>query len=440
MWSRAFRLLMVTACGVGGSLVNFAAQAIIAARFGAGQNVDTYVFSLGLPTFLAGLLATCVSYIAVPEITRAVASPEHERQLSGQLLKGIAILAVALALGALPALLLQPALLLPTGSTIRDQPQLPLLIILAWTTGGIQLINALLIARLNAVGRQITAAMLSLPPGVVSILVLLTVPIHAIWVAAVGVMMGTLVVTLVGWLVQRDHFDCRSRSQPRGTAVVAIRSSVWMSVLALTCFSSYAVIDSFWAPRTGQGALAALGYAQRILIGAGNLVILGPSAIAVPMLARIAVNGDIVRFRRTLTLIVLGVGGAAGLIALGIFGFSDQIVSVLFQRGAFNAAASQQVASALAHLAPGMAAMLVGVMLMRAIFCIPNSFRHAAMIGVGWSVLYFILSGVLAGRGVTGIADAYSLAWITTAVLGSVILWRRAGTLQRAAGAETSSC
>ncbi len=440
MWSRAFRLLMVTACGVGGSLVNFAAQAIIAARFGAGQNVDTYVFSLGLPTFLAGLLATCVSYIAVPEITRAVANSEHERQLSGQLLNGIAILAAALALGALPALLLQPALLLPPGSTIRGQPQLPLLIILAWTTGGIQLINALLIARLNAVGRQITAAMLSLPPGVVSILVLLTVPIHAISVVAIGVMMGTLVVTLVGWLVQRGHFDCRSRSQPRGTAVVAIRSSVWMSVLALTCFSSYAVIDSFWAPRTGQGALAALGYAQRILIGAGNLVILGPSAIAVPMLARIAVNGEIVQFRRTLTLIVLGVGGAAGLIALGIFGFSDQIVSVLFQRGAFDAAASQQVASALAHLAPGMAAMLVGVMLMRAIFCIPNSFRHAAMIGVGWSVLYFILSGVLAGRGVTGIADAYSLAWITTAVSGSVILWQRAGTLQRAAGAETSAC
>ncbi|WP_244650450.1 lipid II flippase MurJ [Sphingomonas sp. CFBP 13706] len=431
---------MVTGCGVGGSLVNFAAQAIIASRFGAGQNVDTYVFSLGLPTFLAGLLATCVSYIAVPEITRATADPEHERRLSGRLLRGILVLAATLGLGALPALLLQPALLLPTGSTIRDQPQLPLLIILAWTTGGVQLVNALLIARLNAVGRQITAAMLSLPPGIVSILVLLTIPLHAIWVVAAGVLTGTLAVTLVGWWVQRDRFCWRSGSQTSGAAIVAIRSSVWLSVVALTCFSSYAVIDSFWAPRTGQGALAALGYAQRILIGAGNLVILGPSAIAVPILARIAVNGDVVRFRQTLALIVLSVGGAAGLIALGILGFSDEIVFLLFQRGAFDAAAAQQVASALAHLAPGMAAMLVGVMLMRAIFCIPDSFRHAAIIGLGWSVLYFALSGVFAKRGVTGIADAYSLAWITMAVVGSVILWQRAGALQSAGGVETSSC
>lgn len=431
---------MVTACGVGGSLVNFAAQAIIAARFGAGQNVDTYVFSLGLPTFLAGLLATCVSYIAVPEIARAAVDPERERQLSSRLLGGATVLAAGLALGAVPALFLQPALLLPSGSTIRDQPQLPLLIVLAWMTGGVQLVNALLIARLNAMGRQITAAMLSLPPGLVSILVLLMVPVRAIWIVAIGVLMGTLAVTLIGWWVQRGHFSWRPRLRHDEAATVAIRSSAWLSVVALTCFSSYAVIDSFWAPRTGQGALASLGYAQRILIGAGNLVILGPSAIAVPMLARIAGNGDTASFRRALALIVLGVGGGAGVIALGIFSFSDQIVALLFQRGAFDAAAARQVASALSHLAPGMAAMLIGVMLMRAIFCIPDSFRHAATIGLGWSVLYFALSGLLAGRGVTGIADAYSLAWAMTAVVGSMILWQRAATLQDAGRTGISSC
>ncbi|MCY1164803.1 murein biosynthesis integral membrane protein [compost metagenome] len=440
MWSRAFRLLMITGCGVGGSLVNFAAQAIIASRFGAGQNVDTYVFSLGLPTFLAGLLATCVSYIAVPEIARVADDPERERQVSGRFLGGILLLAVAMALGAVPALFLQPTLLLPPGSTIRDQPLLPLLITLAWTTGGVQIVNALLIARLNAVGRQITAAMLSLPPGIVSILVLLTVPVRAISIVAVGVLVGTMVVTLIGWGVQRGHFAWHRGSQPGGAATVAIRSSAWLSVVALTCFSSYAVIDSFWAPRTGQGALASLGYAQRILIGAGNLVILGPSAIAVPMLARIAAHGDVAQFRRTLALIVLGIGSGAGLIALGIFGFSGKIVSLLFQRGAFDADAARQVASALAHLAPGMAAMLIGVMLMRAIFCIPDSFRHAAALGLGWSVLYFALSGLFARRGVTGIADAYSLAWAMTAGGGSVILWQRAGTLHGAGRTKTSSC
>ncbi len=440
MWSRAFRLLMVTGCGVGGSLVNFIAQAIIAAKFGAGQNVDAYVFSLGLPTFLAGLLATCVSYIAVPEIARVAADPERERRLSGQLLTGIVMLAAGLALGAIPALFLQPALLLPAGSAIHDHPQLPLLILLAWATGAVQLVNALLIARLNATGRQVTAAMLSLPPGVMSVVILLTVPVDAVWIVAVGVLAGTLTVTLIAWGLQRGCFRWRSSSSPEKSQNFTIRYSAWLSVVALTCFSSYAVIDSFWAPRTGQGALAALGYAQRILIGAGNLVILGPSAIAVPMLARIAASGDTARFRRVTTLILVGVGGSAGIIALGIFSFAGPIVSLLFQRGAFDAAAADQVASALAHLAPGMAAMLIGVMIMRAIFCIPDSFGRAAMIGLGWSVLYFLLSGLLAGRGVTGIADAYSIAWIVTAVAGSAILWQRADALRSADQAGASAC
>lgn len=440
MWSRVVRLSIVTGCGIGGSLVNFMAQAIIAARFGAGQNVDAYVFSLGLPTFLAGLLATCTSYIVVPEIARVANDPEREKDLSGRLLVVVCTIAALLALTALPAILMQPALLLPAGSTIHDQPQLSLLIILAWVTGGVQLINALLISRLNAVGRQVTAATLSLPPGIFSVIILLTVPTNSIWIVAIGVLIGTLTVSLVGWSIQRNHFTWRSRASVSGTASPPIPRSAWLSVIALTCFSSYAVIDSFWAPRVGPGALASLGYAQRILIGAGNLVILGPSAIVVPMLARLAAQNDARGFRRVISMIGLGVGGGGAVIAISIVFFAGPLVSLLFKRGAFDTAAAKQVASALAHLAPGMAAMLIGVMVMRAIFCIPNSFRLAAGIGLGWSVLYFLLSGLFVGRGVVGIANAYSIAWIITSAAGCLILWKRSASLRIVEKLEHSTC
>lgn len=440
MWSRVVRLSLVTGCGVGGSIVNFLAQAIIAARFGAGQNVDAYVFSLGLPTFLAGLLATCVSYIVVPEIARVASDPERERALSGKLLVVVCTIAALLALTALPAVLIQPSLLLPAGSTIRDHPQLSLLIMLAWATGGLQLINALFISRLNAVGRQVIGATLSLPPGILSVIVLLTVPTNSIWIVAIGVLLGTLTVTLIGWSIQRTHFSWRSRASASGAAPTPIPRSAWLSVIALTCFSSYAVIDSFWAPRVGSGALASLGYAQRILIGAGNLVILGPSAIVVPMLARLAAQNDARGFRKIIAVIGLGVGGGGAVIATCIVFFASPLVSLLFKRGRFDSAAAAQVASALAHLAPGMAAMLIGVMVMRAVFCIPNSFRLAAGIGLGWSILYFLLSGLFVERGVVGIADAYSTAWITTSVVGSLMLWKRSASLGIVENSERSKC
>jgi putative peptidoglycan lipid II flippase len=200
-------------------------------------------------------------------------------------------------------------------------------------------------------------------------------------------------------------------------------------VIALTCFSSYAVIDSFWAPRAGQGVLSSLGYAQRILIGAGNLVIIGPSAIAVPFLARIVAAGDDKAFRQAVIKIVLGVATCGGCIALVLSYWSDPIVSLLFQRGAFAHSAVHMVASALAHLAPGMAAMLIGVILMRAFFCVPGSYGWSAAIGLSWSVLYFSLSGLFVRRQAVGLADAYSLSWGITILAASIILWKRSALI-----------
>jgi putative peptidoglycan lipid II flippase len=310
------------------------------------------------------------------------------------------------------------------------------LIALAWLTAAVQVINGLLIARLNAVGRQIFAAILSLPPGLASIAILIAVPGEGIWIAAAGVLFGTIGVTAIALAVQRESFLWRWPAL-RSLRDLRVSRSAWLSVVALTCFSSYAVIDTFWAPRAGQGVLSGLGYAQRILIGAGNLVIIGPSAIAVPFLARIAASGDKRAFRWATLKIVLGVALCGGGIAILLSNRSDLIVSVLFQRGAFAPSAVRLVASALKHLAPGMAAMLIGVILMRALFCLPGSYVWSAVIGLGWSALYFSLSGVFLARQATGLADAYSLAWVITILAASIILWKRSAAIGEAGAART---
>lgn len=426
MGSHTIRLLVITGFGVGGSIVNFIAQAVIAYRFGSGLDVDTYAFSLGMPTFVSGLLAICVSYVAVPALAGLAEKPGESRELSGAMLAIVVAIALLLAFAAIPAMLWQPALLLPEGSTIREEPHLTLLIAIAWLMGAVQVINALLVSRLNAVGRHIPAVILSLPPGAVSIAMLLTAPIEGIWIATFGLLLGTLAVTMIGFALQPRCFAWRPRALLAGRTSLPIPPSAWLSIIALTCFSSFALIDSYWAPRVGVGALSSLSYAQRILIGAGNLIIIGPSAIAVPILAKIAKKGDVQQFRQTAFSIVAGVGAAGACLAALVSVFSLPIVSLLFQRGAFDADMANQVAGALSHLAPGMAAMLAGVILMRALFCIPHSFEWAAAIGVGWSLIYFVLSGLFVDRGVVGLADAYSMTWIVVVIVASLVLWARA--------------
>jgi putative peptidoglycan lipid II flippase len=430
MTGRVIRLLVVTGLGVGGSLVNFLVQAVIAYRFGAGLNVDAYLFSLSLPAFAAGLIGICISYVAVPELARVADKPALERERSAGFLAVVGIMAAALILAGIPAMLLQPQLLLPPGSAIRAHPELRLLIGIAWATGGAQIINALLASRLNAMRRPIAASMLVLPPGLIAAAILVVLPPDGIWLAAVGLIVGTVAATGLGFLLQRNAFAWPSLRLLREQAELPLYRSAWLSVLALTCFSSYVLIDSFWAPRVGEGALASLGYAQRILIGAGNLIAVGPSAIAVPMMARMVAAHDAAGFRRAMILLVGGVAAGAGCIAVVIASFSEGIVALLFKRGAFGEEAVGEVAAALFLLAPGMVGMLAGAMLMRALFCIPGSFAWAAMIGITWSLLYFLLSGLLIGRGVGGLATAYSLSWGIVAVAASFIVWHRAGKLQ----------
>jgi len=432
MLRHAVRLASVTSLSLFGSLINFLVQATVAYRFGVGAEVDAYFYSLSVPAFVAGLLAACISYVTVPELAKVADRPDEARVLSAALLGLIIRLALVVALTGLPALLLQPALL-PAHSAIRTETELSWLIIFAWLAGGGQVINGLLIARLNAVGRPMSATLLALPPGLVTIGILLLAPTLGILLATTGLLLGTISATLIGIALQRDGFAW-SEIKIRMNSALPIPRSAWLSVVALSCFSTYAVIDSFWAPRAGPGVLSTLGYAQRILIGVGSLLTVGPSAIAVPYLARLVDRGDGPGFRRLMKQIVLLVTIMGGLMASAVWFWSEKIVAVLFRRGAFSGAAVHEAAAALTHLAPGMAAMLIGVMLMRAFFCLSGGYTWPAAIGLSWSVLYFFLSGLFVEQQVVGLADAYSIAWIVTILFASILLWRQSVSLDQLEG------
>jgi peptidoglycan biosynthesis protein MviN/MurJ (putative lipid II flippase) len=116
---------------------------------------------------------------------------------------------------------------------------------------------------------------------------------------------------------------------------------------------------------------------------------------------------------RTL-IVVLTLGGISVAI---LYAYSQEIVAILFRRGAFGQDDVVALASLLRIMSPGVVAMLSVVILMRALFCLKQAERIAAVLGVSWPLLYFVLSGALHGRGVSGIAYSYSIAWIVIAAM-----------------------
>ncbi len=414
--------LMVTALSLAGSGIGFVFQVVLAARFGAGETVDAYLFAISLPTFIGGLGGAALSYMIVPALVAVEGDPERRAALLRRLRGRIAMVAVVGAVIGLPAALLQP-LLLPIGAPLRGLAVLPTMIMLGWAIGATQFFAALFPIELNAARRPIIAATLALPPNLGAILIVLVAP-HAIVAAPVGALIGSAAALLIGTSLTRAAF-ARSGGAAPSDARLDIRPTqiVW-TLLAMSCFSAYAIIDAFWAPRTASGTLASLGYAQRLTIGLGGLVVAGPSAILTPRLAALLRDDGGGAFLQGAMRIVALVGVIGGLGAIAMALLAHPLIALAFARGAFGSDEIDRVAAVFRAMMPGFFAMLMSVVLTRAIFCLPNIERAMGALALGWSTIYFAVAGLLRGWGGTGFGIAYSIAW-SVYLLVAVWLLRR---------------
>ena len=403
---------IVTAISLLGSFINFVAQAVLAFRFGTSSAVDAYTYALSLPLFLSGLIGIIISYTAVPAMAKSSATASSLNDIGNALSFLLLWSAFLFGVVGLTAGLWQPVIL-PAPNSLVAFPRLPLLITLSWIVGAIQILVALTAAQLNASGRPIVAAMLGLPTNLVTIFVLLFAARGNIAFATAGMAAGAAVSAIAGfWFARAKLLPPRRVVWGRdGLATRHPVSALWASV-ALSCFASYAIVDAIWASRVGEGALASMGYAHRIIIGLGSLVVAGPSALFVPRFAVLVETGQGAQFRRLLFAALGFTAAFGGLLAACMYVFAELIVRILFERGAFGSSASAVVADVLRHMAPGMLAMLFSVITMRALFCLSASERAAAVMGVSFTCSYAIFSYFFLENGIVGIATAYSISWI----------------------------
>ncbi len=417
--------LLVTLLTLSGSALGFFVQLLIAKHFGTKVDVDAYFFALSAPIFLAGMIAAMLSYIVVPRLVALEKDVQHQRHYMGSLLWTISILSLVFGLIGFFVFPIQKSLL-PTTSKIISYPNLQFLIVLTWFTGAFQILSGLLTACLNSVRKYSTGAILGILPYI-GMLILLGIGGNNATIALVplGMLIGTMTATGLGLYWLRDYlFPLELNNFLKNEIKELLLHSPYV-VIAMSCFSAYSVIDSYWAPRAGDGALASLGYSQRLIIALGNLAVAGPSAVLVPHFAEFIRDKNVTGFRRFLVRSLLVVGGISTLIALFLAAFSEKLIHILFARGAFGDQQVVLVSSVLRHMTPGMVCMLMSVIALRALFCTENSKKIAAILGFSWMVLYFITSYFLYPAGAASLAWGYSIVWLGYLTFICFILFKR---------------
>ena len=229
---------------------------------------------------------------------------------------------------------------------------------------------------------------------------------------------------VLGW----DNADVRTVGRlmaPRVLGVAAVQINM--------------VVTNSLASGLGVGAIAALDYAWRVMLLPEGIFAQAVGTAAFPTFSAQAARGDLPSLRETLAftlrmMIAVTLPASVGLIVLG-----QPIIAVIFERGAFDAAATREVALALAFFAVGLTGHSMIEVLARAFYALQDTWTPAMiaagtviinlMLGLWLPGLFVYRMGIAAHAGLA-LANASAVLLEMTTLL--VVMAKRLGGLEMA--------
>lgn len=414
-------------------IFGFVRETVVAYQFGVTAQTDAFLVASVIPMAIAGIVAGAVTVAFIPVFTefRLQKGEEEAWIIASAVINVTALtLAIATALFILAAPLLVPLLgpgLAPETKSLAVRLSMMLGPVLIFT-GLVALATAVLNAYRHFTYPAFGGLLYNF--GMIGGALLLGdfIGISGLVLGAVvgaALHLIALIVPLVG---QKKHYrpTLKGLGHP---GVKRIGLLVLPFIVASAASQMNILVDRVLASGLAEGSIAALNFAVRVMnlplgIFAGAAV-----TAAYPFLAEQAMSQSTSDLRRTfseglrlLWFIVLPI--SVGLMVLG-----EPIVRLLFERGAFDARATQMTTLALFYYSLGIFAHAACAMLTRVYFALQDT---ATPVKLGlWAVGLNIALNLILVRYLAhgGLALATSIAALANFVLLAYYLRRRLGHL-----------
>jgi putative peptidoglycan lipid II flippase len=432
----SFILFMITATI---AATGYLRELILARAFGTGTAMDAFYFSVGVVQathdllFGAALTATIVPLIHRREGDGSATATDPARFTVTAAL-ALCLVATVTAIALRAALPYMIDLLAPKMSRLVREQCLALSLLLVWLLPLNALMNFFVLV-LNAHRHFILAGTVYLFVNVSFIgVLLLTQPIFGAQSLALASLAGPLVVipTLAANLARlgllrprRPDFSKKFflpiwRQARPILLTVGIGSSIGLVMIA------HVIVRSF-AANSGEGSIAALGYAYRLYEVPLSLLANPAAVLMLPSIAIMYKAGSMTEIgsicRQTLLAGLVVLFPCAVVTWIG----ADLVVHVLLERGDFGARAAYQTAEALRGFAPAIIGEGVILVFYRVLYAVHRSSRAVVVSCVALSALVIFL--LLWGKqAYIAIALALSGGFLIGAVTLVYLLVREVGT------------
>lgn len=422
--SKLFTSAVVTLISVGHYLISFGCQLVIAMLFGASTQLDTYLVSISIPFLFMTITGGLFSFTLVPILVQKRFNREEYVQFTGLLFMLVVVFAIILPAIAYLLSPLMVQILVPTYSETLKADVLTMMRF-SWLTYGSTIIISYLTAMHNSAKKFFVPVLINNIPILSMIFLVMLIGSNYGPIALVfGMFAGNLITIPLLFLGVRHEFVFNSTifSQRKEISIVFRRMP--LVILSMLGLSIYGTIDAFWATHLGSNNLSYLGYSQRILLALGNIIVLGPMTVILPYLSDAAARERFEEVRsytlRALRMLVVFLSMAGMICSI----LAIPVVKLLFERGAFDRAATLEVGAIIPGMFLGVFAMVNTILIYRAYYSKGDLFGTAIISVIG-AFLYFLLSGLLSNTfGLHGIVAAYAATWWILMLWAIVRFWK----------------
>ncbi len=420
-------LLVVGSFAVLGKVASAAKDVVVAHGFGVGDTLDAFLIAYLLPEFAAIVLAESLNAALIPTYIKV---HEHEgREAAQRLLWSVTAWSTIVLIAVSAGMALSAPYILPVVAHGFSPEKLALTLLLFYILLPVLVvvgITTLWAAVLNAGERfALTAVAPILPTLTTLVFILVMGEAWGIYSFVAGVQSGFILeIALVGWGLRRQGFSLVPRWYGSNSATRQVARQ-WVPMLAGQFLASGSfLVDQSIAATLGSGSVSVLSYANKIvaaLFGVGSLA-LGTAVL--PYFSRMVAARDWSGVRHTLKtygrLIVL----ATIPLTLVLIYFSEPLVGLLFQRGAFTAEDTSLVSHVQVFLLLQIPVYMLGILIVRLISSLQANklLMWGALISFSLNItLDYVFAHFL---GVAGIALATVVVHSVAVVFLSYALWR----------------
>lgn len=412
--------LLVTVCIILSAILGFVAQIVYAAFFGASAQMDMYFKILSIPAIVTGISSIIFSSVLIPAFAKFKSKKlELNKFIESTWIFILIFSFMFMVIGVLFSVLNINSFIPENSSSLKYIGQQ--ISFLVWIGSGFALMSGYLSAVLNYNEQFFKVASTSILPAFFMIMIVLLFHKE---LGVVTISLGFCIAFLLQFLILLKaskislSFVSFNIKNIKYKKLLAQQS--FLVSLSLLPFTTLAPISYFLASQLETGSVSYLGYSHSFSGFLSVAVSMGISIVSFPKLADKFANeeGDasLEKFEQSLKYVLLLAMFIAGvLIALRV-----PILSLFYQRGAFDAESVRNLASVLPWYLIA-AVFTGGLNLLRILFYAKGEFKKIAKLGLIIPIIFFMLANILMEKfSFVGIGIAYAL---TIAILFFMTLY-----------------